>query len=165
MKNQLLVYSRRLGIAHDWENNALAEFNQYRPYSAGNDKPHRKIKIGPAIKVSMFGDCSGYFADDYSNNDMLGLYSDRVDFRYWFVSMDTCNGCFADGYSNNDKTGLLELSSSISNFVVVVVCDLDINRYNKGWLSLAFKMGLTSGAGIFGRLANTYGRRRILIIA
>ncbi|EDV20805.1 uncharacterized protein TRIADDRAFT_596, partial [Trichoplax adhaerens] len=50
-------------------------------------------------------------------------------------------------------------------FVIISACDLDINRNNKGWLSLAYMIGLAIGASIFGRLADAYGRRKILLFS
>ncbi|EDV20807.1 uncharacterized protein TRIADDRAFT_60691 [Trichoplax adhaerens] len=51
------------------------------------------------------------------------------------------------------------------SFITISACDLDINRNNKGWLSLAFNIGYTISSGIFGRLADTYGRRKIFIMS
>ncbi|EDV20806.1 uncharacterized protein TRIADDRAFT_60690 [Trichoplax adhaerens] len=49
-------------------------------------------------------------------------------------------------------------------FVIISACDLDINRNNKGWLSIAFMIGLATSASIYGRFADVYGRQKILVI-
>ena len=50
------------------------------------------------------------------------------------------------------------------SLIVITACELNITTANKGWLSINFMIGLVASSSIFGRLADVYGRRKIVLI-
>ncbi|RDD37984.1 Synaptic vesicle glycoprotein 2B [Trichoplax sp. H2] len=100
------------------------------------------------------------YSSDYST-DSIDLTSkideivDAFDIRLFHYVITIVCGLGYGGYS---------LLFQSLGFIVVAACDLDINRNNKGWVGLTFMIGITVGFGIFGKLADTYGRRKILVL-
>ena len=73
-------------------------------------------------------------------------------FHYIFLIIcGTCHSLYIIGF-----TGL--------GFILITTCDLHINPSSKGWLSLCFMFGLGFSSPIFGKLCDTYGRWRIMIV-
>ncbi|EDV20723.1 uncharacterized protein TRIADDRAFT_31239, partial [Trichoplax adhaerens] len=54
---------------------------------------------------------------------------------------------------------------NVISFLIVTACDLDITRENRGWLSLSVVCGLIVGSLTLGKLGDTIGRRRVLILS
>ncbi|EDV20803.1 uncharacterized protein TRIADDRAFT_31308 [Trichoplax adhaerens] len=74
---------------------------------------------------------------------------------FHYLILISCGLCFA-GYS---------IYYQAIGFIIISACDLDINTSNRGWLSMSLVIGFALGVGVLGRMADIYGRRRILLFS
>ncbi|RDD37985.1 Synaptic vesicle glycoprotein 2A [Trichoplax sp. H2] len=127
----------------------MAVENQFRD----NDNVKDKTRLLSQNEELYTSDCSTESIDLSSRIDEI---VDSLDIGLFHYIITLICGLGYSGYS---------IFYQSIGFVIISACDLDINRNNKGWLSLAYMIGLAIGASIFGRLADVYGRRKILVIA
>ncbi|RDD37983.1 Synaptic vesicle glycoprotein 2B, partial [Trichoplax sp. H2] len=93
------------------------------------------------------------------SNDLMSSIDDIVEnidvglFHYLVVL--SCGLCYG-GYN---------VYFQAMGYIIISACDLDINISNRGWLSLSMMIGMTLSVGVLGRLADAYGRRKILLFS
>ena len=85
--------------------------------------------------------------DEVVDNLKIGLFH--------YILLIACGLCYSSHPIFYQSLGI----------IIITACDLNINATNKGWLSINYMIGLIVGSGLFGRLADAYGRRRILLIS
>ncbi|RDD36368.1 Synaptic vesicle glycoprotein 2C [Trichoplax sp. H2] len=85
--------------------------------------------------------------DDIAESLNCGLFQ--------FTCSVVCGLCFT-------AEGLIIQSSSI---IVMSACDLNINADNRIWLSMSLLIGIAVSSAFWGRLGDSYGRRKVLLLA
>ncbi|EDV28447.1 uncharacterized protein TRIADDRAFT_19863 [Trichoplax adhaerens] len=85
--------------------------------------------------------------DDIAESLNCGLFQYLCNF--------VCGLCFI-------AEGLIIQSISI---IAMSACDLNINPHNRTWLSMSLLIGIVVSCAFWGRLGDSFGRRRVLLLA
>ncbi|EDV20802.1 uncharacterized protein TRIADDRAFT_60683 [Trichoplax adhaerens] len=108
-------------------------------------------------KTALLSESEGNFnCESITSSSSVDEIVDSLDIGLFHYAIFITSGLCHSGYN---------IFYNIVGFIVITACDIGINQSNKGWLSISFMVGIAVGSVVLGKLSDTLGRRKILIIS
>lgn len=120
-------------------------------------------------KINGNGSCGDNNCDKYPHISSITPIANANIARADFETAIECTGYGKFHYYLLAICGLVSTSEemdviSMSFILPSAQCDLDLNTQTKGWLNSIIFIGMMVGAYVWGSIADTLGRRKVLIV-